>query len=85
MYYHELRQYVAYILADDLYVSKKTIQNIPEHKSLAATEVYSGARKNDLLEIIWTDVDMIEKTYKSSLQNYVEKYGKSLFLVSLNV
>lgn len=40
VHYHELRHYVASILADNPNVSKKTIQDILGHKSLSTTEIY---------------------------------------------
>jgi integrase len=40
IHYHELRHYVASILADNPEVSKKTIQDILGHKSLSTTEIY---------------------------------------------
>ncbi len=40
IHYHELRHFVASILADSNTISKKTISEILGHKSLATTEIY---------------------------------------------
>ena len=40
IHYHELRHFVASILADSKTISKKTISEILGHKSLATTEIY---------------------------------------------
>lgn len=40
IHYHELRHFVASVLADSKTVSKKTISEILGHKSLATTEIY---------------------------------------------
>ena len=40
IHYHELRHFVASVLADSKTISKKTISDILGHKSLATTEIY---------------------------------------------
>lgn len=40
IHYHELRHFVASVLADSKTISKKTISEILGHKSLATTEIY---------------------------------------------
>ncbi len=40
VHYHELRHFVASVLADSKTISKKTISEILGHKSLATTEIY---------------------------------------------
>lgn len=40
VHYHEIRHYVASLLADNPEISKKTIQEILGHKSLSTTEIY---------------------------------------------
>ncbi|MGD9950811.1 MAG: tyrosine-type recombinase/integrase [Desulfobulbus sp.] len=40
IHYHELRHFIASVLADSKSISKKTISEILGHKSLATTEIY---------------------------------------------
>ncbi|MDD2307888.1 MAG: tyrosine-type recombinase/integrase [Prolixibacteraceae bacterium] len=40
IHYHELRHFIASVLADSKNISKKTISEILGHKSLATTEIY---------------------------------------------
>ncbi len=40
IHYHELRHFIASVLADSKSISKKTISEILGHKSLTTTEIY---------------------------------------------